>query len=167
MGFLFAVLLIIPLTVYLVQQQQELRSQATPNTTLAFVPTTKTAEVGEQIAFDIVLSPGQNQVNFVKLVLKFDPTKLSASEDSFVVNPASNLSVLEGPALGTDTLSVVLQVGADPTKVIKTDTKIGTVTFEVVGPSDLPTEITFDANQIQIRSINGANQDAFTARSFP
>ena len=166
LGFIFAMLFIIPLTVYLVQQQQETRTQATPNTTLSFVPASKTAIIGEQISFDIIVSPGNNQVNFIKLVLKYDPTKLSATENSFEVDPASNLSILEGPVLATDTLSVVLSVQSDPTKVIRTDTKIGSVTFEVIGASDLPTEITFDPDQIQIRSISGANQDAFNENVF-
>ncbi len=161
LGFLFAVLLVIPLTIYLVQQQQNTQTQATPNTNLSFSPSSKTTAVGENISFDVILSPGSNQVNFVKLAIKFDPTKLSATEDSFEVNPASNLSIQEGPTVNNDVLLVVLTVGSDPTKVIQNNTKIGTVSFDVTGASDLPTQITFDRTQTQIRSINGANNDAF------
>jgi len=166
LGFLFVILLVIPLTVYLVGQQQQLRSRANPNTNLSFVPPDQTASVGAKVNFDVWVAPGTNLVNFIKLVLKYDSTKLSATESSFVVNPASNLTILQGPVIGTagDELSVALSVESDPTKVIQKDTKIGTVTFDVIGPPDTSTQIAFDDKQIQIRSIGA--QDPFKENVF-
>ncbi|MBP9716496.1 MAG: hypothetical protein KBD51_00990 [Candidatus Levybacteria bacterium] len=168
LGFLLVILLVIPVTVFLVQQQQNLQSQANPNTTLSFVPPDKTAAVGEKIDFDIWISPGNNQVNFVKLVIKFDATKLSTETEYFKLNPASNLSILEGPIIGDegDSMSVILSVENDPTKVIRADVKIGTISFDTLDVADPPTEISFDDQQVQIRSINGANQDAFNENVF-
>ncbi len=162
------ILLVIPVTVFLVQQQQNLQSQANPNTTLSFVPPDKTAAVGEKIDFDIWISPGNNQVNFVKLVIKFDATKLSTKKEYFELNSASNLSVIEGPIIGSegDNFSVILSVENDPTKVIRADTKIGTISFDTLEAADPPTQISFDDQQVQIRSINGANQDAFNENVF-
>ncbi len=166
LGFLFVILLVIPLTVYLVQQRQETTSHAIRNTNLSFIPSDKTAAIGDKVSFDILISPGTNQVNFVKLALKFDPTKLSTTATGFTVDSASNLAIQEGPVVNNGVLLVALTVGSDPTKVIQTDTKIGTITFDVVGPSDLPTQITFDSTQTQIRSINGKNNDAFNENVF-
>lgn len=166
LGFLFVILLVIPLTVYLVQQQQQSQIKANPNTALSFVPASQTATVGGKINFDVLVAPGNNQVNFIKLVLKYDSTKLQATEKSFTIDPASNLSVLQGPTVGTNSLSVVLSVQNDPTKVIQQNTKIGSVTFDVIAASDTPTKVSFDSNQIQIRSINGANQDGFNENVF-
>lgn len=162
------ILLVIPVTVFLVQQQQNLQSQANPNTTLSFVPPDKTATVGEKIDFDVWISPGNNQVNFVKLVIKFDATKLSTQEDYFELNAASNLSIIEGPIIGPDgdNISIILSVENDPTKVIRADTKIGTISFDTLEAADAPTQIAFDDQQVQIRSINGANQDAFNENVF-
>lgn len=162
------VLLVIPITVFLVQQQQNLQSNANPNTTLSFVPPDKTAAVGEKVDLDIWITPGNNQVNFVKLVLKYDATKVSTTEEDFTLNPASNLSIIEGPVIGTEgnEFSVILSVENDPTKVIQSDTKIGTITFEALEAADPPTQISFDDQQIQIRSINGANQDKFNENVF-
>lgn len=167
-GFLFVILLVIPITVFLVQQQQILRSRANPNTTLSFVPSDQTATVGAKVKFEIWVSPGNNQVNFIKLVIKYDSTKLSATKDSFVLDPASNLSILEGPVIGEagDELSVNLSVENDPTRVIQQDTKIGDITFDVVASSETPTEIAFDDTKVQVRSISGANQDAFNENVF-
>ena len=164
-GFLVVVIIAIPITIFLVQQQLQTRTQATPNTTLSFTPGTQSAEVGEDVTFNILMSPGNNQVNYVKLVIKYDSTKLTASESSFTVNEASGLSILQGPVMGADTISVALSVGSDPTKVIQTDTNIGSVTFNVTGGSALPTDVTFDATT-EIRSINGANDDAYNENVF-
>ena len=163
---LFVALIAIPLTVYLAQQQQETQSHANPTTTLALSPASVTKAVGENVNLDVVLTPGGNQVNFVKLALKFDPTKLEANEQSFVVDPLSNLSVVQGPTVENDTLTVVLSVQNDPTKVIKTSTKIGSVAFTTLAASSVPTQISFDATQIQIRSINSGNNDAFNENVY-
>jgi hypothetical protein len=161
LGFLFIIILVIPLTIYLVQQQQDSRSQATPSTVLAFLPSSKTASVGDKVSFDIMLSPGNNQVSFVKLAIKFDSTKLSTSAENFTVNTASNLTILEGPLVSGDTFLVALSIGNDSTKAIQADTKIATISFDVKGASDLPTQLTFDQNLTQVRSIKDGSQDAF------
>jgi hypothetical protein len=165
LGFLVLVIIAIPITIFLVQTQLQTRTQATPNTTLSFTPGTQSAEIAEDVQFDILMSPGNNQVNYVKLVIKYDPTKLAVNESSFTVNTASGLSILQGPVLGTDTLSVALSIGSDPTKVIQTDTNIGSIVFNVIGGSALPSDITFDPTT-EIRSINGANDDAYNENVF-
>jgi hypothetical protein len=160
LGFLFAILLVIPLTVYLVQQQQQTQSQAAPSTTLAFSPESATAQVGEDVNLGIVVNPGSNHVTFIKLVLKFDPTKLTASESSFTVDPASNLKIMQGPVVTNDTLSVALSIGTTTTNVIKTTTKIGSVKFNVIGASELPTEVSFDP-ATEISSQDPSVQDIY------
>ena len=159
------VVIAIPITIFLVQTQLQTRTQATPNTTLAFSPATQSVDIGSDVTFDILMSPGNNQVNYVKLVIKYDSTKLTASESSFTVNEASGLSILQGPVMGSDTISVALSVGSDPTKVIQTDANIGSITFNVIGGSALPTDVTFDPTT-EIRSINGANDDAYNENVF-
>jgi len=162
--FFFVLVITIPLTIFLVQKQISTSTQATPNTTLSFTPSTQLAEVGDKINFDIIMSPGNNQVNYVKLVIKFDPTKINTTQDNFLLNSNSTLSILEGPVLGSDTLSVTLSIGNDPTKVITTDTNIGTVTFDVIDSSALPTDVTFDSST-EIRSIEGS-QDSYNENVF-
>lgn len=167
LGFFFVILLVIPLTVYLVQQQQETRTRAEKSTTLSFIPADPTASVGGSVDLQVWLSPGTNQVNFLKLVLKYDSTKLQATEESFVLDPESNFSIIQNPAIGADgdELSVVLSI-SDPTKAIReVDKKIGTVTFDVIGTSeDAPTEVSFDSTQIQVRSVGA--QDPFKENVF-
>jgi len=124
LGFLVVSLLAIPATVYLVKQQQDTRTQAAPNTTLSITPSEQTASVGDLVPLDIFISPGNNQVSFVKLVLTYDPTILSTTVTDFDVDPLSNLTVIQGPVVNEGEFSVVLTVQADPTKVIQTNTKM-------------------------------------------
>ncbi len=160
-------LLVIPVTVFLVQQQQNTRSQATPNTTLNFVPSEKPAEVGGKVDFEVWISPGNNQVNFIKLVIGYDGTKLTASPDSFELNTASNLSVIKPLAINDAGNELTLVLSAqNPTKVINQNMKIGTISFTVNEASETPIQIAFNDQSIQIRSINGANQDAFNENVY-
>jgi hypothetical protein len=167
LGFLFVTLLVIPVTVFLVQQQQNTRSQATPNTTLNFVPSEKPAEVGGKVDFEVWISPGNNQVNFIKLVIGYDGTKLTATTDSFELNTASNLSVIKPLAINDAGNELTLVLSAqNPTKVINQNMKIGTISFTVNEASETPIQIAFNDQSIQIRSINGANQDAFNENVY-
>jgi hypothetical protein len=160
LGFLFVILLVIPLTVYLVGQQQDLRSRANPTTTLSFIPKDQPGTIGESINFDVWVSPGDNLVSFIKLVVAFDSTKLKATKESFEVNDASNLSIMEGPVLDPagDKLSVVLSVENNSTNVIQQDTKIGTITFEVIGAGETSTQVSFVNPEIEIRSLGSQDK---------
>ena len=156
------VLLVIPLTIYLVQQQQDQRSQAAPSTVLSFSPTSKSATKGDDVSFDINLAPGSNVVVSVKLVIKFDSTKLSASAENFTIDPASNLKIQEGPVIENGVFAVSLLLDNITENFISETTKIGTISFKVINDSGLPTQttqISFDPNATQIRSTMGDNQD--------
>lgn len=154
LGFLFVTLLAIPLTIYLVQQQQETRSQATPNTNITFNPSSpEPVQVGDDLSFDIMLSPGSNAVTSVKLVIKYDSTKLSTSVEDFAVDPASNLTILDNPVILPDSsFAVTLSIGNVGVNKIVTDTKIGTIQFHV---EDGPAE----ASQITL----GPTSEAYSA----
>lgn len=170
LGFIFAVLLIIPLTVFLVQQNQDTRSRADKTTTLSFEPANTTAAVGEPVALSVVLTPGNNQVNFVKLVVTFDPNSLTPVENSiFEVDPASNLTVISDPEVNDNQITVSLNSGIDETKVITTPTKIGTFNFTATAPSP-KTEVSFLAppavGATDIRSIGQTSTDAFTENVY-
>lgn len=166
LGSLFAILLVIPLTIYLLQQQQNTQTKADKTTTLSFSPNTATATVGGQISMDVVVTPGNNQVNFIKLVIDYDSTKLEATSDSFVVNSSSNFQVFQNAEVSADSLSVSLAPGADPTKVIQTPTKIGTITFQVIGSSPGPTQVSFDPTETDIRSLGQTSPDGFEENVF-
>lgn len=153
-GFIAILLIAIPLTVYLVQKQQEIRGKAAPSTILSFSPASTTVQVGQTVSFDLMVDPGSNQVSFVKLGIVYDPAKLKVTTNGFVPNAAAFPTILQEPIYEAGSISATLSVGADPTKVIQTITKIATITFEALEQTDpgIPTRITFDG-QTQVLSI--------------
>ncbi len=163
LGFLAIALLAIPLTVFMVGQQQNTTTKAERSTTLSFSPVSNSASVGAKVSFDVYASPGSNLVNYIKLVLKYDSALISADESSFTADPNLKLELTQNLTLASDSLSLVLST-QDPTQAIKTDSKLGTVTFDVLQASSSPTQISFDSNLTQIRSVGST--DAISENVF-
>lgn len=165
-GFIVVLLVGIPATVFLLQQQQETRSRAEKSTNLTFTPeSSDTApiqkKVGEAIALDVNVDPGQNLVSFVKLQIQYDPAKLAtASANAFQANTVAFPSVLEGPIYSSGKIEVTLSVGPDPTKAIQEAVKAATITFTALSdtPPGTPTLVTYGITT-QVLSI-GSNDQA-------
>lgn len=79
-GILLLTLTAIPATVFLVQRQQEIRSRAAPASTIAFAPTTKSANVNDTFTINVVIDTGVNRVATAEVYLTFDPQKLTLSQ---------------------------------------------------------------------------------------
>lgn len=84
---IFLILIAIPVTVYLVVQQQELRKKAAPATTLSVTPSTITKNVNDEFTVEVKVDPGENQILAAELHVTFDSTKLEA------------LSITNGPMM--------------------------------------------------------------------
>ncbi len=165
-GFIAVLLIGIPVTIYLVQKQQETRSHAEKSTNVSFLPESSasapiTKNVGDSIPLEITVDPGKNLVSFVKLEIQYDPDKLAtASPSAFVQNATVFPSVLEGPIFTPGKIAVTLSVGPDPTKSIQTKVKAATVTFKALKstPPGTPTLVSYGATT-QVLSI-GSNDQA-------
>lgn len=173
-GFIIVILIAIPVTIFLVKQQQETRSQAEQATTLSFEPastlqTPLQAEKDDIVDLDLVVDPGANQnlVSFVKVEILYDPTKLATvaatpqepQRKSFA-EETSVMSLLEGPVYSEGKIVATLSVGVDPTKVIQTKTKIATLKFAAIdGTGSTPTEVSFSEGGTQVLSA-GENDQA-------
>src|SRR5882724_3177327 len=166
LGFVVLLLVGIPVSVYLLQRQQEIRSRAEKATNLTFNPVSSSASpisksVGDSIPLDVMVDPGTNLVSFVKLEIQYDPDKIAtASSNAFQVNSAVFPSVLEGPIYTPGKIAVTLSVGPDPTKAIQSQVKAATFTFKALTntAAGTPTLITYTANA-QALSI-GSNDQA-------
>lgn len=136
LGFVVVLLIIIPLTVYLVQQQQKLKVGATPQTTLSFNPASTSVNSGQNFSLDVSLNPGTNpgnQVSFVKLTIQYDPAKVATTGAGLVANTAIFPSVLQGPTYTSNTASITLSVGSNSQNVITTtQPKIATINFQAL-----------------------------------
>ena len=137
-GFIVILLVGIPLTVYFLQQQQEVRQRAAPATTFSFVPDSSSSNpisktVGDTIPLDINVDPGTNLVSFIKLEITYDPDKLAtASGNAFQPNTTAFPTTLDGPIYSPGKIAVVLSVGTDPTKAIKAAVKAATINLKAL-----------------------------------
>jgi hypothetical protein len=73
-------LLAIPITVFLVSKNQEIRKKAAPASSLSLVPATIIKRVGETFTLEVKLNTAGNQIMTVQLGIVYDPTKLKAED---------------------------------------------------------------------------------------
>ena len=165
-GFVVILLIGIPVTVYLLQQQSNPSSKAAQSTNLAFSPDSSSASpiqknVGDSVPLAITVDPGKNLVSFVKLEIQYDPSILAtASANAFSANISAFPSVLEGPVYSPGKIDVTLSVGPDPTKAIQQKVTAATITFTALKntPAGTPTLVSYTATT-QVLSI-GPNDQA-------
>lgn len=170
LGFVVVLLVVIPLTVYLVQQQQKLKAGATPATTIAFVPQTQSVNPGGTFYFDISLNPGTNQISFVKLTINYDATKLqlvptvnylnnTCGTNSLCPNTAVFPSApLQGPSQTSGSASVTLSVGTNTSNIItQNQSSIARITFQALPTASGTTQVSFGSDT-QALSISSADQ---------
>lgn len=159
LGFVVVLLVVIPLTVYLVQQQQKLKVGAQPASTLSFRPTTATiAKPTDSTALDIVLDPGTNQVSFVKLSISYDATKLVA--DSLTANTDAFPTTLQPAAIANGKATITLSVGSSADKIVKTPTTVAKITFKELSTATAgDSQVKFDPDPAtQVLSIASTDQ---------
>lgn len=156
-GVLLIVSMTIPVTIYVaLQQQQDTRTRAEKATVLSLTPGNQTAQASQQLNLDVNIDPGTNQVDFIKMVINFDPTIFNSSSTTFSLDPATTLKKTTSDVLTDGQIVVTLDVGGNPTDVIRTVQKIGTLSLVVQdqGLSSGDTQVTFNDSLIQVRSIS-------------
>jgi hypothetical protein len=153
----------IPGTIFFLKTQTQTQSKATPATTLAFSTLSQPATTGNTFDLDVNMNPGTNQVDFVTLTIAYDGSKVKKGGNGIVVNTTAFPTTLEGPIYdqcsGTScTMSITVSVGADPTKVITTPTKVATVTFQALASTaGATTQISFGSTT-KVLSIGPSDQ---------
>ncbi|MBU3979611.1 cohesin domain-containing protein [Patescibacteria group bacterium] len=139
-----------PLTLFILNKQQETRSRANASTSLSFTPVSTTSapirkNIGDTFSVDIMVNPGTNLISFVRFQIKYDPSKLALADiNAFVPNTTAFPITIEGPITTSDTLAASVSIGSDPTKAIQTTTQLGTLNFNAIGATgNTPTQITY------------------------
>ncbi|MGI8420126.1 MAG: T9SS type A sorting domain-containing protein [Candidatus Levyibacteriota bacterium] len=148
----FLLLLSVPLTLALVARPQETRSHASAGSTVlslkgpGYSPSLQ-KNVGDAVDLDLYVDPGTDIVSFVKYQVTFDPNKLQLKTVQPVEINQTNFSNVEGPIVSPNTVAQSLSIGADPSHIIRTKTKVVTLHFTAIGnTSGVPTTVTFGSN---------------------
>lgn len=133
LGLVLMAIISVPIIIYS-QKQEEVRSRAAAATVLTFSPTSSVAQpiqknVSDPLTLDVMLNPGTNAISILKLDIQYDPNKFLPGTNPIVINSAAFSTIVEGPVVDSNigNIVVTLSVGTDPTKAIKTLTKIATI----------------------------------------
>lgn len=138
--FIGIIMLAIPLSVFLVGQNQEVRKRAAPASTLSFVPATVTKKVGETFTLEAKIDTGTNRVGVVQLRIVYDPAKLQAQD--ITNGPLAPSISVSGKIDATGKASIT--VGAkNNTQPISGSGTIAIVTLKAVAASATPVSVRF------------------------
>ena len=137
---LLLLLVAVPITVFFVGREQDLRSKAAPATTLAFNPGSVSKNVGDIFSLDIQIDTGGNNVAISELHLTYDASILEAL--SITNGPAAPLIAASG-VVGSGTASISVRAESSTKPITGTGT-IAIVRFRALGPTTTPVKITFD-----------------------
>lgn len=155
LGNILLLLIIIPVTLFVVKQQTDLRSKAAPSTNLSFQPATAAIGLGETASFDIFVDPGQNIVSILDLTVSVDPevfeiVSLERNETAFPVS-------LKAPDIQGGTVTTAMSTSNDVARAIQAITKAATLTVRSKKLTDSPSVIKFDTPPSQAFSLASAD----------
>lgn len=137
-----AMLLLLPVAIFVAQQPQDPRGVAEDATTFSFSPLSSptapiTSNAGEDFNISLMLEPKNENVTSVKLTIIYDHTNIRPS----VVSPIQFNSeyfpeVISEPVYTDGKIQLELGIGSDTTKVITTRTKVLELNFTALNPSE-------------------------------
>lgn len=162
LGNLAFILIIIPVTLFIIKNQTSTRGSAAPTTTISFNPPSLQTDQCTDVTSNIVLNPGQNVVATVKLQLSWDASKFNVE---FAPSLSTFPQVLSGPDITPGSLKTTLTIGADVTKAITSTATVGTLTIKPIAPtSGTPASLTIDSTGTEARSLaDGEGENVFNA----
>lgn len=132
----------IPVGIYLVGQNQELRKKAAPATTLAITPATIQKNVGDEFSLEVTIDSGENQVVAAELHIVFDPSKL---EMETISNGPLFPNILASGAIEGGTASITVGA-ADVKQPIKGTGTVAVVKLKAIAKTDSPVAVKLASN---------------------
>lgn len=161
-GSLVFILLAIPISLYLLRQQQVVKTKAAQTTTVSIDPQTIIIGVNEEFNVDVKVTPNQNEVNSIIFKVTFDQSELALTK----ISPnSSNFPItLEEPVITATSGRIGLSTGTSIESRVKTATKAATLTFKALKITTKPSVINFDDTVAYI--LSSATADIETENVF-
>lgn len=169
LGNLFLILLAIPLTLFLVNRQQQTRSQAEASTVISLLPSSTTVNVGDDVALEVQVNPGTNVVGVVHVKITYDPSKLEyvgIKPEQFTINGQSTtFSMSRQPTVasssGLANIDALMDGGSNQTGHIRdTAAEIATLTFKALAPTTPTTPVDFSRGKGLTEAFSSLGEDA-------
>jgi Mg-chelatase subunit ChlD len=176
-GLLIILAIGIPLTLYIFNKQQEIRSRAENSSVLSFSPTSQEStplktNINQILPLDIMINPGTNAVSQIKLEILYDQTKFEITGDApFQPNPSSFPQIVEAPVFTPGKMTVAISIGTDLSKVIQQTTRVGTLNLKAINntiTTETPTSVTYGPNtQVLIIGPSSASGENVLSSTLP
>lgn len=154
LGNLLLLLISIPLTLFFIARQQELRGRAAPSSRLFFSPENpSTSTQCQSFNVDIMVDPGSNIVSIIDFYLKYDPTKL----DVLQIKESQNFPTVVRPvSISSGEANMSASIGTDVTRAIQTVASVATVTFRPKATGAI--QIQFDQDRSRVFSLSPGDE---------
>lgn len=163
LGNIALLLAVIPLTLFFISRQQDVRSKASPTTTLTFTPATVSlnGDSCNDAKTTIKLNPGENLVATVELFLTYDATKFDIE---LTPNTVAFKEVLRAFNKSNGQASIIMTIGSSVTDAVDSPVDIATITIiPVEGTGSDSANITIDSSKTRVFSLSS---DADTENVF-
>lgn len=174
-GFVAVLLVGIPVTVYFIQQQQEIRSKAAPETSVSFLPTSSqnspiNATVGTELPLQVAIDPGTNVIVAVELYITYDSTKFELTDKQFIPSKEvlPNLSN-EGVVYTPGQVVVKLNAAAASSQQVQAASTLGTLYLKPIAATGAtPTQVTYGSQTVAkvggatVNGVEGYNAEGGT-----
>lgn len=135
-------LLAVPIGVYFIRQQQDIRKKAAPATTLSLLPSTITKKVGETFSLEVAIDTGENQVIAVEVYLVYDPLKLEAQS---ITNGSAFPNILKSGVVDRGTATITVGT-PDTSRPMKGTGTVAVVKFTTLEATDASISVKFASN---------------------
>lgn len=135
-------LIAVPVGVFYMRKEQDIRSRAAPASTLSFSPSSASKQLGDTFSLDVIVNTGTNTISAADLVINSDATKVKITG----MTVGSYLTTTLLAQSHTDSRASVT-LGSSPTSPKQGTGTLATVTFQVVADTGTA-QITFTGSQV-------------------
>lgn len=108
--FLLGLLLLLPLIIFVTQQQQEIRQRAQEQPIIYLVPSTQSADLGESISVDVRVKSSEFPISAASLALSYPVHKIEVSN----INTATTQFEIENERITSNGLLRLTRESATP-----------------------------------------------------
>ena len=158
------IIIAIPISIFLVGKEKDIRARAAPATTLSLTPATVTEKAGDEFDIDVTIDPATNQVTVLQLTLVYDPTKLEAL--TFKNGPLTP-SILISQKIDPSGKAVIKVGAASTTNPITTTGTVAVIHMKALAASVSPVSVRFAPDPDTYVSALGNNATNALVGSSP
>jgi Mg-chelatase subunit ChlD len=174
LGLFVLGLIVLPVTVFFIQQRQQTQSQADKTVILSFEPSSTQAAplqipAGSTFTLDVFVEPGASSVSYIKAEMLYDAARFELA-GGFIPNREVFSQVVESPTPTAGKVVTTLSIGSDLSKAVTSKTKVGTLALRALSnvPANGTSSVSFGpGSQALAVSSNSSFNENVIASTVP